>query len=385
MLFNPYDRTDASRKLQAESSWAFLDRSARPEIVRVREYLETAVSNYPAAERDELVARLRSGDEVAFRSTTFEVLLHWGLLSMGCTLQPHPDPGTGSAKRPDFLVRSPDGEEFFLEAVLAGERDGKSQSAESIKRTTLDRLDAAAHASFMLDIDSSGDPLTQPPAKDLVRLVHGWLDTLSVDELRSTMETVGFEAMPTLDWMYEGWSLTLRPIPLKPERRGRIERLIGSFGDGARWVNAWEPLRDNVKAKATRYGALTKPLVVAVNVDTFNLDAIDEVQALYGEESWVEVLGHPERSEPQRKPNGAWRGPKGPTNRRVSAVWFFNDLTPYTLASRRSTVYLNPWSYLPAPNFMLAFPHKKLTTEKLVAVEGKSLAEFFGITAAWPE
>lgn len=134
MLFDPYDRTDASRKRQTESSWAFLNRSARPEIDRVREYLDTEVSNYPAVERDELVARLRSGDEVAFRSATFEVLIHWGLLSMGCTLQPHPDPGTGSAKRPDFLVRSPAGEEFFLDAVLAGERDGKSPSPKLCKR-----------------------------------------------------------------------------------------------------------------------------------------------------------------------------------------------------------------------------------------------------------
>lgn len=150
MPFASYERTDTSRKRESESSFVFLDRSARPEIARVREYLGIAVAHYPDSERAELIARLRSGDDVAFRSATFEVLLHWGLLRSGCHLQPHPDPGTGSMKRPDFLVTEPGGEEFFLEAVLAGERDGRSPSAETIKKTTLDRLDEAAHSSFLL-------------------------------------------------------------------------------------------------------------------------------------------------------------------------------------------------------------------------------------------
>jgi hypothetical protein len=161
--------------------------------------------------------------------------------------------------------------------------------------------------------------------------------------------------------------------------------LIGALGDGVRWTNTWEPLRGAVKKKANRYGALDKPLVIAINVDSFHLDAIDEVQALYGEESWVEVLGHPERSGPQRQPNGAWRGPKGPQNRRASAVWFFNDLTPYTLGTRRSTLYLNPWAHLPTPSCMLTFPHKRLTDDELVSLEGKSLSELFGVPDDWPE
>ena len=66
------------RKRESESSSVFLDRSARPEIARVREYLGIAVAHYPGSERAELIARLQSGDDLAFRSATFEVLLHWG-------------------------------------------------------------------------------------------------------------------------------------------------------------------------------------------------------------------------------------------------------------------------------------------------------------------
>lgn len=385
MSFSAYERTDTSPKRGGESSFAFLDRSARPAIARVREYLGRAILHYPEDGRTEIVARLTSGDEVAFRSASFEVLLHWGFLASAFHLQPHPDPGTGSTKRPDFLVTSPEGDQFFLEAVLASERDGRDPAAEAIKRTTLDRLNEAAHASFLLDVDSEGDPSSQPSANDLVRQVHNWLDTLDADSLRLTFEASELEAMPTFDWSHGPWLLTLRAIPLRPERRGLSKRLFGVFGDGARWSNGWEPLRAAVKKKANRYGELDKPLVIAVNVDSFHLDSIDEIQALYGEESWVEVLGHPERSGPRRKANGAWRGPKGPQHRRASGVWFFNDLTPYTLATRRSTLYVNPWAHHSLPACMLAFPHKRLTEDELVSVQGKSLAQFFEVSESWPE
>ena len=385
MPFATYERTDFSPKREGESSFVFLNRSARQNIACVRDYLGHAISHYPDGERAEIVARICSGDEVAFRSASFEVLLHWGFVRCGYQLKPHPDPGTGSEKRPDFLVTSPEGEQFFLEAVLAGERDGRSSSAEAIKRSTLGRLDESPHASFLVDVDSEGDPSNQPSANDLISRVHQWLDSLDAGSLHLIYESDGLEVMPTLECSHDSWKLTLRAIPLSPGRKGHAKRLVVTYGDGARLINGWEPLRKTVAKKANRYGALAKPLVVAINVDSVNLDSIDEVQALYGEESWVDVLGHPERSGPQRQANGAWRGPKGPQNRTASAVWFFNKLTPYTLGAGRSTLYLNPWAHSQAPSCMLAFPHKKLSNKGLTSVEGKSLAEFFDVSETWPE
>lgn len=385
MPFSNVARTDTAIKRENESSYRFLDRSARLEIERVRVFLTEAIERYPAEGRDEVVARLQSEDEVHFRSATFEVLLHEGLRRLGFTLFPHPDPGTGVAKRPDFLVITDSGHEFFLEAVLAGERDGRSPAAEAIKRTTIGLLDEAPHQNFLLDIKSEGAPTTQPSARVLIRDIHAWLDTLNVEDLRPKFEADGFDQMPSMDWLYERWEMAFRAIPLPDARRGKAKRLVGSQSAGVRWVNAWEPLRDAVKKKANRYGELALPLVVAINADRFHLDVIDEVQALYGEEQWVEVMGHPERSGLQRRENGAWRGPNGPQSRRVSGVWFFNDLTPYTLANRRSTLYLNPWAYQPVSAALNRLPTKRLIDDTLVATEGLSLQEIYGIPAEWPE
>lgn len=344
-----------------------------------------AIQRYPAVGRDEVVARLRSENEVHFRSAAFEVLLHEGLRCLGFNLLPHPDPGTGVATRPDFLVTTDTGHEFFLEAVLATERDGRSLAAEAIKRTAIGLLDEAPHQYFLIDVQSEGDPVTQPSSRMLIREVHAWLDTLEVEALRSRLEAGGLDQMPSMNWSHESWDLTFRAIPLAVARRGSARRLVGAQGDGIRWVNAWEPLRDAVKKKANRYGELAHPLVVAVNADKFHLDVIDEVQALYGEEQWVEVFGRPERSGPQRRENGAWRGPNGPQCRRVSAVWFFNDLTPYALANRRSTLYLNPWAHQPVPTALHRLPTKRLVDDALVSTEGISLKAIYGIPPEWPE
>jgi hypothetical protein len=193
-------------------------------------------------------------------------------------------------------VTTDTGHEFYLEAVLAGEQDDRNPAAEAIKRSVIGRLDEAPHQFFLIDVQSEGDPTTQPSSRVLIGGVHAWLDTLNVDALRATLEAGGLDHMPSMNWSHEGWELTFRAIPLSGARRGSAKRLVGAHGDGVRWVNAWEPLRDAVKKKANRYGELARPLVVAINAERFHLDAIDEEQALYGEEQWVEVWGHPERS-----------------------------------------------------------------------------------------
>jgi hypothetical protein len=125
--------------------------------------------------------------------------------------------------------------------------------------------------------------------------------------------------------------------------------------------------------------------VVAVNADIFNLDQIDEVQALYGEEYWSEVIGHPEKSGPSRRQNGAWRGPHCPQYRRVSAAWFFNDLTPYTLENRRSTLYINPWANFQSPKGLHQIPTRRLEGDALVLIPGMDLGTIYGLHPGWPE
>jgi|GEM_PF-5496206 len=107
MLFIEYLRNDSSPKAHLESDFSFLDRSSRPEIERVRHYLENLVGEYPQEERDELVARLKCGDDTHFKSAVFELALYTFLVRLGYALSPHPELPNGSKARPDFHVTTP--------------------------------------------------------------------------------------------------------------------------------------------------------------------------------------------------------------------------------------------------------------------------------------
>lgn len=386
MIFDDTARTDVTPKRNRESSFAFLNRSARPEISRVREFVESCAGVYPLSEIGELIARFRSGNDTHFKSATFELFLHGALTRLGFKLQPHPQLGNGSAARPDFLVSTPEGMQFYLEAVLASEIKEANQGGEAIKGAVMDTLASACHHNFLIDVRDEGHPATQPSGKKLANEVLKWLDSLDPDKVQEAIDTDSFDAIPPFGWKHEEWSLTIRPIPLRATRRGKARTLIGAGMGHVGFIDAWTPIRDAVKLKGSKYGQLELPLLVAVNVDTFALDPIDEMQALYGQEQYILSVGHPEREpEMQRAPNGAWHGPSGPRYTRVSGAWLFNDLTPYTVASRRNTVYLNPWASASLPESLLAMPHARADGGEMKWADGKSFREIFGLHGGWPE
>lgn len=160
MLFDDGVRTDTSIKLNRESDYAFLNRSGRSGIEEVRQFLEALIVDYPQAEIAEMSARIRSGDDRHFKSATFELMLYATLAKLGYSLEPHPLLENGVANRPDFFVTAPDGNQFYLEAVLASENNGADPAADARIGTTLDFLSQSNHQNFMVAIESEGLPIT---------------------------------------------------------------------------------------------------------------------------------------------------------------------------------------------------------------------------------
>lgn len=386
MLFTHRQRTDASAKTNRESEFAFMDRSARPEIERVRQFLEELVQGYPSEEQAELAARIRSGDDTHFKSSAFELLLYAFLVRLGYSLRPHPELQNGCDARPDFHVTAPTGEEFYLEAVLASPNNGTNPAAEARIGTTLDALAKASHLNFMVAVEMEGVPLTQPSGARLRDASLTWLNTLDPDAVQAVIDRHDLFAAPTLSWSHENWEVLLRAIPLKRERRGKATTLIGVLDGGGGIIDEWTPIRNALKFKGSKYGPLDKPFLVAVNFASFHLDRIDEMQALYGQELFHFSAQDP-TGEPRfdRAPNGAWHGKNGPQATRVSGAWLFNDLNPYTVASRRNTVYLNPWAAHRLPNVLKQLPHAIGQDGEMSWYDGISLRQCFNFSEQWPE
>jgi hypothetical protein len=386
MLFADVERTDASPKRATESEFVFLNRSARPAVGVVREMMEACLSNYPVDEAVGLIDRIQCGDDRHFASASFELFIHEYLRRLGMTLTPHPELPNGSTKRPDFLVECANGGRLYLEAVCASDDTERSAAAEARKAVALQVLDDVHNPNFMVSIESEGDPATQPSGRGLAAEVDAWLSALDADALLEVCGAGDIDALPEFHWQHEEWRVRIRPIPVNVEARGRQRRLIGARSFGASWIDGWSPVRDAVLSKGRRYGDLDLPLIVAVNVNTFNLDQIDEAQALFGQEQFVFSRSNPDL-EPrmERAPNGAWRGPSGPRGKRASGAWLFNNLSPYTLSRRRHTLYVNPTPNYPIPNSFLLVPHVLVVDGYLRAMEGIDMAAAFDLPPTWPE
>ncbi len=387
MLFEEKDRTYPGFKTYIEGDFEYLDRSARKEARKVREFLNEWIASFPESETDELVSRIKSGDKRAFDSATFEIVLFAIISRLGGALAVHPKLDNGSDKRPDFLVQLPNGEEFYLEAVLASEFSKAEKAAERRKNVVLEAIEKLDSPNFFVRINAEGNPDTPPPSKALRRDIASWLSSLDPDIVTMEVEEMGRVKVPNMAWEHDGWSVQFEAIPKKPERRGRGQRVIGMRFGGARWVNVWQPIRDAVRSKGGRYGELQKPFIIAVNVnDAVSLDRIDEMDALYGKEGYVfnntNPNGHPEMI---RAPNGAWVGPKGPRYTRVSGAWIFDGLNPWNIVTRKNTLYFNPWAQLPVPAPLQTVNHAMAKNEKMEWIEGEKLSTVLRLSKDWPE
>lgn len=378
MLFRQFDRTDASSKRYRETEFEFLNRSADPDVAIVRARLEDAFETYIESERLEMGQRLKSRRAHEFKSACFELLLHGMLVRQGYALVAHPDPGNGSGRRPDFFVTPPDGEPFFLEAIVVNEGRDIDGSAEAMKEDVLDALDRAPHPDFYLDIHQDGSPATQPAARALIRQVHAWLDGLDADAVARHIAADGHGVYPRYEWQHDGWMLTFGAIP-KNGNRGKRDRLIGLLSVGGGWVDLKTPIREAIRVKGRRYGTLPHPLVVAVNVTAFHLKDLDEVDALFGSEAVA--IGPGREAHLVRQPDGAWHDGREPRSARVSAAWLFNDLDFYSLAGRRQTLYLNPWALVPLNDPPGWLPQVRIEGEHLVRADGITPGQAFGLAA----
>ena len=83
-------------------------------------------------------------------------------------------------------------------------------------------------------------------------------------------------------------------------------------------------------------------------------------------------------------PNGAWKGPGGPINTRVSAVLSTERLTPWSVGQRQARLIVNPWARKPLPELALGIDVLCPEGDMLRRFPGESLRTLFGLPEGWP-
>ncbi|MBP7482062.1 MAG: hypothetical protein KA788_05950 [Lacunisphaera sp.] len=362
-----------------ETDFGYVSRSNRPEAARVRDLIEDWISRYPDEHRPALVARLRSKIDDAHQSAFFELALHELLLVTGHVIVAIEPKLEHTPYSPDFLVQTPDGSRFYLEAVVATAKSAQAVSADkrlNMAIAAIERVESPAH---FLDLHIEGKPSEPIRGRQLRGALAAWTADLPDSDEAKNVPPFVYEAF--------GAKFTIE-APFRKNRRGRPDdRAIGVRSLEPYWGTPGDGIRESVDKKASKYGELDAPYVLAVNATGEYQSEEDATDALLGSPC-VTIRqfddGRRETKE-SRNPDGVWWGQNGPRNTGLSAVLFTKRLSPWSVELRRALLIRSPWAARPLAAVPLQVDELNPVEGKFVKSEGISLGAVVGLHKGWPE
>lgn len=368
-----------------ESTYQFLDRSARQLFGEVRRLLNQWVAALPEEVQGDLVPRLRSDDQGVFESAFWELYLYTAYVRSGHRVTVHPDvPGT--ANHPDFLVEG-NGARFYLEAVRVGTTPADAAAERRLQevKAALARLRADRFVISLLHRTVGHNSL---PTRRLRDELVSWLDGLdpaAVHEDLSHGST--FDRAPKLSLSHEGWELEFQAIPLPDEALGHDQSLLGVSGPAeAQWVNNQSGVLRVLDSKAHRYGALDHPLVIAVMSNTeYRTEDYEFEQALFGRAvgGRLEAIRDPRRVVE----GGHWLTSQGWRRGHAPHVIAASDLKPWSITRTHPRLWttLETDVVVPPQPDWLSRVNIGSHVPSVEAIDVASLEALFGLPPGWGE
>lgn len=378
-IFDDKERTLEGGANSLISAFDYLNESARDEAALVRAAIEGYFARYPEADRNALRGRIRSNIDRQHHGAMFELLLHELLLAAGCVVEAVEPTVPGSNHRPDFLVRSADGQRFYLEAVVPSCVSVEEAGAERRLEEALAAIDQVDSADFFLSVSTNGLPSEPVAVAGLRQAVQAWVNGLNYEAVKTAWETEA--ALPAFEQTHHGARFRVEPVPRLRTRGALRDRAIGVRMGGVQLVDDHASIHNAVVKKANRYGEMDLPFVVAVNAMGQFSEEDHADFALFGSEQIAVNRNGDHRL--QRGFDGVWFGPHGARKRGVSAVLSTERLTPWSLSQRRARFFLNPWALRPFTP-AIGMDVRRVEDNRLVAVQGRSVRELLGIAEDWP-
>lgn len=355
LLFDEIAREYLGPSQFSESHWHFLNRTGRPAFQYIREVLEDWFSEYKASlsKRRKLCTDFRSGRDAEHLAAFFELYLYHLFKKQGFEIEVEPEWEQGS---PDFLLTSANGKTILLEATgIYPER--WFGSASKLEQKVLDDLNKHLDSpDFFLDIEIKQAPNNSPPYAQIRRYLQKQLELLDYDQVMQEAlgrEDMGLERFPSIPWIHDTWTIEFTVMPKQSEARGKAGvRPVGQIFYDFGWVDSVSAIKACIHKKYRHYGELDIPYILAINnVDPFT-DEEDLCNALFGQEVWHMNIKTDEIS-PSRQPNGAWFGPRGWTQTRISSICSFQRLRPENIHMVSPIIWHHPFAQNPLePNLI---------------------------------
>jgi hypothetical protein len=378
-VFDDISRQDKEGRPDGEAMFAYTNRSGRDEAQRVRNKIDEWVDTYPELHREKLIARLRSVNDDQHRSAFFELFIFCLLHARGhkiIDIEPKLD---HTDKSPDFLAETPNQERFYVEAAMATGLSNQEVAAHARLSTALAAIDATPSPAHFLDLKVTGTPSKPISINKLKRELKSWIAALPKDESAKDRAPFVWKEHDS-EIQVSAWTRT------KP---GDNQRAIGVRRTPVIRVDPSREIRPTLKKKATRYGKLDHPYLVAL--DAMGTHHRDEavIDALLGTPC-VRLSKGPKGEEIEehlRGPDGIWYGPPDgrPQNTRLSGVLALRQIDPWNFASKKGLLVPNPWAVKPLPQLTLGTAELVQAGDRYEKWEGKPMHELFGLPASWPE
>ena len=179
-LYDQIVRAERRARRQNESSFDYMNGSARPGICAIRELLEQWFEHLQDDAKADIRARFRSRDDVQHQSAWFELFWHELMRRGGYDLEIHPTVANVTTN-PDFLAQRNGVSRFYLEATLAM-RPGDPAADRRLAQLhdTLDRMDSP---DYFLTFEYRGSPEDNIRGRALRERLGRWLQQLDFEEI----------------------------------------------------------------------------------------------------------------------------------------------------------------------------------------------------------
>jgi hypothetical protein len=368
-LFDCGQRNDEAFAKYTESHFSWLNRSSLPVAERIRNILENWFSHYPADEQLELRKRFRSSQADQSFPAFFELYLHELLICLGCDIVLHPSV-PASAKKPDFLVITPDSQRFYLEAVAVMDESRRETNAYQRLNKVFDAINSLESQDILLSIRVISLPDRSPSLRRIKHYVTQRLAEVNNEHLLNQLQLEGLDGLPQWEYEQDGLHLVLSPIPITSDSHDLSDPsgLIGIVSHAAYWVTIQTAMREAIIKKGQRYGLLDIPYVIAVNAIGETADRRRIINVLYGDERNLISPNQFEIAEMRfdRQPDGVWVSPKGPRYTRISAVLVASELIPASMEKTDLCLYHNPWADKPYSSILTCLSQAVLNEKKIL-------------------
>lgn len=329
-VFDDIERTSDEWASSNESTYAWLNRSAKPEAAAARERLEVLYAAFPDSSK-RLLRDIRHPDGkhagAAYSGALASMLMNRHLRDLGFAVTTDEDTH-GSERRPDLVGTRDDVGELVVEVTVLGT---KQEFADHDWRSGVlcDAINEGIEsADFLLSVQLDGE------------LPDEFDPSPTVDAIRRQLARMGGPVRAVSSEFGETLSITCRigdadvRIGFIPIDRSASDdsdtRIIGRYPGGGGCPNTEGRLRGKLRGKRPEnYPAHVvpgkTPYVVAVGLYDMFASSRSCCRAIWGDEAIAISPMSPEKAAPFRRSNGFFGlGAHGPKHADVSGVLFMH-------------------------------------------------------------